>query len=63
LVAIGWGEAVAKTGIRLTLGHGTTEADVDWAAMVLGQVLDRATRPVIIAGSGRPPKSPNSGGL
>jgi cysteine desulfurase len=63
LVAIGCGEAVAKTGIRLTLGHGTTEADVDWAAMVLGQVLDRTTRPPLIAGSGRPPTSPNSGGL
>ncbi len=63
LVAIGWGEAVAKTGIRLTLGCDTTEADVDWAAMVLGQVLDRSIRPTIVAGSGRPPKSPNAGGL
>jgi cysteine desulfurase len=45
LLAIGWDEATAKTGIRLTLGQGTTEADVDWTAMVLGQVLDRAIEP------------------
>ncbi|NJM46804.1 MAG: cysteine desulfurase [Alkalinema sp. RU_4_3] len=45
LVAIGWDEAAAKTGIRFTLGMGTTEADVDWTAMVLGQVLERAIVP------------------
>jgi cysteine desulfurase len=42
LLAMGWGDRVARTGIRLTLGQGTTIADVDWAAMALKQVLDRS---------------------
>lgn len=41
LKAMGFSDAAAKTGIRLTLGHQTTEADVDWAAMVLRQLLER----------------------
>ncbi|OUC15366.1 MAG: cysteine desulfurase [Alkalinema sp. CACIAM 70d] len=43
LTALGWSDRVAKTGIRLTLGRHTTEADIDWTAMVLQQVLDRLT--------------------
>jgi cysteine desulfurase len=41
LLAMGHSEKAAASGIRLTLGRHTTEADVEWAAMVLGQVLDR----------------------
>ncbi len=42
LTAMGWSDRVAKTGIRLTLGHETTIADIDWTAMVLRQVVDRS---------------------
>ena len=48
LVAMGYGDRLAKSGIRLTLGRDTTLADIDWAAMVLKQVLIRLTpRPVL----------------
>ncbi|MEL6160140.1 MAG: cysteine desulfurase family protein [Cyanobacteria bacterium J06554_11] len=42
LKAIGYDDAAAKSGIRLTLGKQTTEADIDWSAMVLKQVLARS---------------------
>jgi cysteine desulfurase len=38
---MGYSDAVALGGIRFTLGRDTEEADVDWAAMVLKQVLER----------------------
>jgi cysteine desulfurase len=41
LVAMGWGDAVAQTGIRLTLGRQTEQADVDWAVLALVQALGR----------------------
>lgn len=41
LLAMGYSESDALGGIRLTLGRDTTEADVDWVAMVLKQVLGR----------------------
>lgn len=41
LLAMGYGDRLAKGGIRLTLGRDTTEADIDWTAMVLKQVLKR----------------------
>jgi cysteine desulfurase len=41
LLAMGKDEHKAASGIRLTLGHQTTEADIDWTAIVLQQVLDR----------------------
>ncbi|NER47341.1 MAG: cysteine desulfurase [Symploca sp. SIO1A3] len=41
LLAMGYSESAALGGIRLTLGRDTTEADVDWTAMVLKQVLER----------------------
>jgi cysteine desulfurase len=41
LLAMGYSEKSAASGIRLTLGRHTTESDVEWAAMVLGQVVDR----------------------
>jgi cysteine desulfurase len=40
LLAMGHNETTAASGIRLTLGHQTTEADVDWTAMALSQILD-----------------------
>ncbi|HEY9762639.1 MAG TPA: cysteine desulfurase family protein [Trichocoleus sp.] len=42
LKAMGYSDRAAKCGIRLTLGRHTTEADVDWAAMALRQVLARS---------------------
>ncbi|HEY9607319.1 MAG TPA: cysteine desulfurase family protein [Allocoleopsis sp.] len=41
LKAMGYKDCIALGGIRLTLGRETTEADVDWTAMVLKQVLER----------------------
>ncbi|NES68992.1 MAG: cysteine desulfurase [Okeania sp. SIO2D1] len=41
LVAMGYTEEAAIRGIRLTLGRETTEADIDWTAMVLKQILER----------------------
>jgi cysteine desulfurase len=43
LLAMGYSDRAAKAGIRLTLGRDTTEADIDWTAMVLQQVLERLT--------------------
>lgn len=43
LLAMGYSERAAKSGIRLTLGRDTTEADIDWTALVLKQVLTRLT--------------------
>ncbi|WP_414579438.1 cysteine desulfurase family protein [Anabaena sp. CCY 9402-a] len=41
LLAMGYPEKAAFGGIRLTLGRDTTQADIDWTAMVLKQVLER----------------------
>jgi cysteine desulfurase len=41
LLAMGYRENAALGAIRMTLGRETTEADVDWVAMVLRQVLQR----------------------
>ena len=41
LLAMGYTEEAATRGIRLTLGRETTEADIDWTAMVLKQILAR----------------------
>ncbi len=41
LKAMGYSDATAKTGIRLTMGHQTTAADMDWTVQVLQQVLSR----------------------
>lgn len=41
LKAMSFGDRHAKSGIRLTLGRHTTEADVDWTALVLKQILER----------------------
>jgi cysteine desulfurase len=42
LTAMGYSDAAAKCGIRLSLGRHTTTADIDWAAMALRQVIERA---------------------
>ncbi|MDJ0555921.1 MAG: cysteine desulfurase family protein [Microcoleaceae cyanobacterium MO_207.B10] len=41
LLAMGYEEVFATGGIRLTLGRETTEADIEWTAMVLKQILAR----------------------
>lgn len=41
LLAMGYDDRAAKSGIRLTLGRYTTEEDIDWTAMVLQQILAR----------------------
>jgi cysteine desulfurase len=43
LQAMGYSDRAAKAGIRLTLGRQTTEADIDWTALVLQQVIERLT--------------------
>lgn len=50
LKAMGFSDAAAKAGIRLTLGHQTTEADVDWTVMVLKQIIERVmvSQPVAV---------------
>lgn len=50
LLAMGYKESAAKRGIRLTLGRDTTQADVDWTAMVLKQVLERLMPQLVSAG-------------
>src|ERR687885_1482117 len=50
LKAMGYSDTVALGGIRLTLGRDTTEADVDWTAMVLKQVLARLMPKPALAG-------------
>jgi cysteine desulfurase len=42
LLAMGYNEQFAQGAIRLTLGQQTTEADVDWTALVLKQILARS---------------------
>jgi cysteine desulfurase len=50
LLAMGYDDRVAKSGIRFSLGRDTIEADVDWTAMVLQQILARLTvKPAVLA--------------
>ena len=41
LLAMGYTKTDAVGGIRLTLGRETTEADIDWTASAIEQILDR----------------------
>lgn len=50
LQAMGYSDALALGGIRLTVGRDTTKADVDWTAMVLKQVLERLLPKLTLAG-------------
>lgn len=49
LLAMGYSDKAALGGIRMTLGRDTTEADVDWTAMVLKQVLYRLSPDLSLA--------------
>ncbi len=49
LLAMGYAEQEAIRGIRLTLGRDTTQADIDWTAMVLKQILKRLAPPLVRA--------------
>ena len=50
LLAAGYDEKTALGGIRLTLGRDTTEADIDWTAMVLKQILQRLKpKPAVVS--------------
>ncbi|RMF27222.1 MAG: cysteine desulfurase [Cyanobacteria bacterium J083] len=48
LIAMGYSAAIAQTAIRLTLGKDTTEADIDWTAMVIGQIIKRLQAQLIV---------------
>lgn len=49
LLAMGYPSSTATTALRMTLGKYTTEADVDWAAMVLKQILERLMlKPILL---------------
>lgn len=50
LLAMGYSTPMATAAIRLTLGRDTVEADVDWTAMVLKQVLERLKPELVLAG-------------
>ena len=41
LLAMGYSETESKNSIRLTLGKSTTDADIDWTAMVMHQISNR----------------------
>jgi cysteine desulfurase len=43
LRAMGYSDTEATNAIRFTLGRHTTEADIDWTAMVLEQILARVS--------------------
>ncbi|AFY45013.1 cysteine desulfurase family protein [Nostoc sp. PCC 7107] len=49
LLAMGYSQKAALGGIRMTLGRDTTEADIDWTAMVLQQILQRITADFTLA--------------
>ncbi|MBD2494802.1 cysteine desulfurase family protein [Nostoc sp. FACHB-280] len=49
LLAMGYSQKAALGGIRITLGRDTTEADIDWTAMVLKQILQRLTADFTLA--------------
>jgi cysteine desulfurase len=49
LLAMGYSQTEALGGIRLTLGRGTTTADIEWTAMVLKQILDRLLPQLVCA--------------
>jgi cysteine desulfurase len=38
---MGYSDKAALAGVRMTLGRDTTQADIDWVAMVFKQILQR----------------------
>jgi cysteine desulfurase len=50
LLSMGYEPHLAQTGFRLTLGRQTSQADIDWTAIALRQVIDRfVQKPVVLA--------------
>ncbi len=49
LLAMGYSQADAVGGIRITLGKSTTVADIEWTAMVIRQVIDRLMPQLVCA--------------
>ncbi|NET35022.1 MAG: cysteine desulfurase [Cyanothece sp. SIO1E1] len=49
LQAMGYDDRAAKAGIRLTLGRTTTQADIDWTALVLKQIWQRSQPEVVLS--------------
>ena len=49
LLAMGYSPTMAVGGIRLSLGRETTEADVDWTASAIEQILDRLMPKVVLS--------------
>ncbi|MFZ4667223.1 MAG: cysteine desulfurase family protein [Prochlorotrichaceae cyanobacterium] len=41
LKQMGYSDRLALSSLRISLGKGTTEADIDWVAQVIPQVIDR----------------------
>jgi cysteine desulfurase len=41
LLAMGYDPHLAQSGLRITLGHQTCEADIDWTAIALRQIISR----------------------
>jgi cysteine desulfurase len=41
LSAMGYDPHLAQSGLRITLGHQTCEADIDWTAIALRQIISR----------------------
>lgn len=41
LLAMGYADTEARNSIRLTLGKSTTEADIEWTALAIHQILSR----------------------
>ncbi|SHK19692.1 cysteine desulfurase [Pseudonocardia thermophila] len=50
LIAMGAGESIARGSLRFSLGHTSTQADVDAVVAVIGQVVERARRAGTAAG-------------
>jgi cysteine desulfurase len=48
LTAMGYEPTLAQSGIRITLGQSTTEADIDWVAIALRQVIARLTAATVV---------------
>jgi len=48
LLAMGYSERAAKSGIRLSLGRSTTQADIDWTVIVLKQVIERLSPKLVL---------------
>jgi cysteine desulfurase len=57
LLAMGCGQEQARSSLRLSLGHTTTEADVDALVAAIGPVVDRARAAGVASGFGTSKKA------